>query len=524
MLKLPITLLFSLISGFVFSQYISRSEPVPFDCPSVCAGGKLILKVPQVENLSQGAQVQAWLSNAQGSFSSGTTTLTPVRYSLNQGSSWINGPYSFSGNQNNLFLEIEFPETLLPGNGYTIRMRSSTGYTANDVFQCSSNNRITITPFQQAEPAVAQDAFGIDRWFGHAYSWTPSVSSILSTPSLVNQQSFFSAANYKGHLVYNPLNLDVNFANTGGIPGSASEGGSLGCDQAMRTNFSLRLKRRQFFSPGRYVLTIQGDDGIRLSIDGGQTWILDSFIEQTYSSSFKSTNTAFPNGVCLAGNVDLVIEYFQRPADARLTFRVLSLSQLNLEPIEPQTVCEGDPATFVFAQTGNQSPVQWQMSTDGGLNFSNLSNNSTFSGVNSDTLKISVATSALHQAIFRAFFTSECSNQTPSDTAILKVKTSATSPDCEAVCLINPTPNAFSPNGDGKNDLFYPVATCKLEGFSLKVFDRWGQLYYSGTDAESGWDGKTAGKAAPDGTYFYLLEYIWNGEQVKKNGYVQLLR
>lgn len=522
--KLIFTIILSLVHVVLNAQYISRSEPVPFDCPTVCAGGKLILKVPQVENLSQGAQVQAWLSNAQGSFNSGTTTLTPVRYSLNQGNSWINGPYSFSGNQNNLFIEIEFPQSLPTGNAYTIRMRSSTGYTANDVFQCSGNNRITITPFQQPDPPVAQDAYGIDQWFGHAYSWTATTGAILTTPTLVNQQNFFNPANYKGHIVYNPLNLDVNFTNTGGIPGTASEGGSLGCENAMRTNFSLRLKRRQYFNPGRYVLTIQGDDGIRLSIDGGQTWLLDSFIEQTYANSFKTSNSAFPNGVCLSGEVDLVIEYFQRPADARLTFRVLSLSQLSLEPIEPQTVCEGDPASFVFVQDGSLNPVQWQMSLDGGNNFNNLNNDATFSGVNSDTLSISATNTTLNQAIFRTVFNSECGNQTPSDTALLVLKSPVTSPECGAVCQINPTPNAFSPNGDGKNDLFFPVSNCPLAGFSMQIFDRWGQSVYTGTDAQTGWDGNSNGKTSPDGTYFYLLEYLWNGEQVRKQGYLQLMR
>ena len=55
-------------------------------------------------------------------------------------------------------------------------------------------------------------------------------------------------------------------------------------------------------------------------------------------------------------------------------------------------------------------------------------------------------------------------------------------------------PNAFTPDGDGVNDIF-------LKGFSIKIINRWGEILYEGED---GWDGKTNGKAVSPGTYFFV--------------------
>ncbi|MBU1720175.1 MAG: gliding motility-associated C-terminal domain-containing protein, partial [Bacteroidetes bacterium] len=57
-------------------------------------------------------------------------------------------------------------------------------------------------------------------------------------------------------------------------------------------------------------------------------------------------------------------------------------------------------------------------------------------------------------------------------------------------------PNAFTPDGDGVNDLFLP-------GLQLAIYNRWGQLLYEGTD---GWDGTYKGDKLTPGTYFYILE------------------
>ncbi|MFV0591607.1 MAG: PKD domain-containing protein [Draconibacterium sp.] len=76
-------------------------------------------------------------------------------------------------------------------------------------------------------------------------------------------------------------------------------------------------------------------------------------------------------------------------------------------------------------------------------------------------------------------------------------------------------PNVFTPNNDGVNDLFMP-------GYTLKVVDRKGKLFYSG---EEGWDGYYKGRWADPDTYFYTLDYQDAYEQNRvKTGYITLVR
>jgi gliding motility-associated-like protein len=65
-------------------------------------------------------------------------------------------------------------------------------------------------------------------------------------------------------------------------------------------------------------------------------------------------------------------------------------------------------------------------------------------------------------------------------------------------------PNAFSPNGDGKNDVFRVLPTEERTPFSrLEVYDRWGQLVFAGDNLLS-WDGRSSdGKPLDAGTYTY---------------------
>jgi gliding motility-associated-like protein len=58
-------------------------------------------------------------------------------------------------------------------------------------------------------------------------------------------------------------------------------------------------------------------------------------------------------------------------------------------------------------------------------------------------------------------------------------------------------PNAFTPNGDGLNDLFKVVPDCEIETFELRIFNRWGVEVFSTDSPEEGWNG-----ASPDADFF----------------------
>ncbi len=64
-------------------------------------------------------------------------------------------------------------------------------------------------------------------------------------------------------------------------------------------------------------------------------------------------------------------------------------------------------------------------------------------------------------------------------------------------------PNAFSPNGDGYNDILKAKEGWQsIVSFEAAVFNRWGNRIYSWTNLADGWDGKQNGKTVRDGVYF----------------------
>ena len=68
-------------------------------------------------------------------------------------------------------------------------------------------------------------------------------------------------------------------------------------------------------------------------------------------------------------------------------------------------------------------------------------------------------------------------------------------------------PNAFSPNGDGINDIYKPKSGWQsIVEFHGYIFNRWGQKLYEWTSPDDGWDGTYKGKNVKDGVYFCLVK------------------
>lgn len=86
-------------------------------------------------------------------------------------------------------------------------------------------------------------------------------------------------------------------------------------------------------------------------------------------------------------------------------------------------------------------------------------------------------------------------------------------------------PNAFSPNGDGENDLFKPYGS-SIDRFSLKIFNHWGEQIFVGQNLQTGWDGRcTNGQPGQMATYTYLADIRTKDErQLLRTGKITLLR
>jgi len=87
-------------------------------------------------------------------------------------------------------------------------------------------------------------------------------------------------------------------------------------------------------------------------------------------------------------------------------------------------------------------------------------------------------------------------------------------------------PNAFTPANGGNNNIFRPLIKCPVDEFSMRIFNRWGNLVYESTNVNHGWNGRFDYQWSAVGTYVYIVEYRAKGKQQKQvvKGNVTLLR
>ena len=87
------------------------------------------------------------------------------------------------------------------------------------------------------------------------------------------------------------------------------------------------------------------------------------------------------------------------------------------------------------------------------------------------------------------------------------------------ICLIK-VPNAFTPNGDGKNDKLLALNADLAKQFKFTVFNRLGEIVFTTQNPLQGWDGKCKGQPADPGTYVWELSYIngWTKKAVYEKG------
>lgn len=86
-------------------------------------------------------------------------------------------------------------------------------------------------------------------------------------------------------------------------------------------------------------------------------------------------------------------------------------------------------------------------------------------------------------------------------------------------------PTAFTPNGDGKNDLLRPIAVgiSKIERFS--IYNRWGQTVFTTTTNGHGWDGRINGQLQQSGSYVWMVKAVdFTGAPIVQQGSATLIR
>ncbi len=157
---------------------------------------------------------------------------------------------------------------------------------------------------QACTPAGDETTYGTsDTWIGYVY----------------DNMDF---TNYSGF---------VNEGTTGNPNFDESFGGDYvnyttnGCPVLTET-FSVRYKLTKTFLPGTYQFIVGADDGYRLSLDGGTTWVINKWVDQGYA--FTVAN------VTLNGTYNMVLEYYENGGGNRISFSVANACA----PTDDQTI------------------------------------------------------------------------------------------------------------------------------------------------------------------------------------------
>jgi gliding motility-associated-like protein len=82
-------------------------------------------------------------------------------------------------------------------------------------------------------------------------------------------------------------------------------------------------------------------------------------------------------------------------------------------------------------------------------------------------------------------------------------------------------PSAFTPDGDGKNDVFRMIGLYRNINLKLYVFDRWGKMVFHSENIDQGWDGTAQGQKCPPGTYTWEAFVDFIGNDITTNGKVK---
>lgn len=156
-----------------------------------------------------------------------------------------------------------------------------------------------VFSYAQCVPAGDQNTYGTDQWIGYVYSDT----NAYSTPP-----SSVSSATYRGQVTEAAI-FDRNYA-AGAVSGSSVCG-------SYADNFGIRYRMQKVFSEGYYTITVGADDGYRLSTDGGASF-LASLSDWTPHAYLTKTATIY-----LSGSTDMVLEYFERTGNSRISFSMV---------------------------------------------------------------------------------------------------------------------------------------------------------------------------------------------------------
>jgi len=282
-----------------------------------------------------------------------TTTNFSVRYKLQQ---------SFTGN---------FTITVGGDDGYRLSLDGGATFPINnwnDHGYTTTSYNVNLTGVTNFVLEYYQNGGGNEVSFNIVQNCTGTGdTTVYGTGNIWNGYVFqgMNFQTYKGEVNEGSSadpGFDENFGNPAGNNNNTYNTNSC----AVQTyQFSARYRLTQTFAPGNYAFTVGGDDGVRLSLDGGNTFVVNGWQDQSY--------TVYNYNAVLSGAYNMVIDYYQNGGDDRVTYN----QNFTVLPITLNSFS-------ATAKDNSQTILKW--TTTNGVNFDHFviqrsTNGSTFDDI-----------------------------------------------------------------------------------------------------------------------------------------------
>jgi len=271
---------------------------------------------------------------------------------------FVNGPIisligqrMVAGNSTNQNINVSFPippNTILPNTNYQVRIKGSSPLTYSNPNQF---------PFKGAKLASNPDSpfFPEGYWRGSFFTWTPTVQTIIVD---ANTQDIFNPNNYLGYVTKEALSFDLNWGfDIESAPGTKFDSSKVCGSHA--NFYSIRMRRKINFEAGYYIFGGGGDDGFRLSLDGGATWLINLWGDHEFTGKLNNEGC----GVFLdAGPKNVVVDYYERAEHSRFQVIIkrtgdpLAIPLTITNPTEGSSFCvQSTPFQMVSNAPGGES-------------------------------------------------------------------------------------------------------------------------------------------------------------------------
>lgn len=239
----------------------------------------------------------------------------------------------------------------------------------NDNSNASNSLRITLNSLENT--LDDQTSAGADVWRGHIYNWTsntlpPGGSSSPSTPQTTTP---FSATEYAGYYDFGSetIGSTYNFGGDSGCFNVFSDGVQRA--SINKETFAVRYRMKSTRPAGCYLVTLRGDDGVRLYVDNVK--VFDEWKEQ--SSTEYSNVLVYLKGPG-AGGSDLLLDYYENGGSNQVSFSItpFDVNSNTIVAPSPSVVCSGTRPNTIIGSSyiyngGTVNPTirfQWQTATN----------------------------------------------------------------------------------------------------------------------------------------------------------------